>query len=180
MNSHGNGLKYKVVIGIDPGLKGGVAFTFNGITHARPIPTKIRSKGKEDIDIVDLSRTLDGMIDSTPEIPEILIILEEPIAMPRQNSVSTLTAGRNYGKLVALCELRNWPYQEIKPTVWKKVILEGTKKEKEDAIAYVQKRFPSISLQVGKKKKLHDGMADAICICEYGRRLMDGRHENLS
>ena len=59
---------------------------------------------------------------------------------------------------------------------WKKTVLAGTAKDKDAAIEYCRRAFPQVSLLPGPRcRKPHDGMADALCLLEYGRRVLVGQ-----
>ena len=169
----------KCILGIDPGLAGGLAFmTPDGkIVDTCVMPTRILQKGKRDIDV----HVLDAYLE---QYEVMLAVVEKVHATPKMASNSLFTFGRGVGKLLAVLELRNIPLEEPRPQQWKKVILIDTKRDKVDAIAYVRKRFPKCNLLPTLKcTKFHDGMAEAVCIAEFGRRTYlkitsDGVYQN--
>ena len=57
----------------------------------------------------------------------------------------------------------------VTPQAWKAAILAGTPKDKTAAIQHVDRVYPSLNIDVGTKKVIyHDGVADAVCLAEYG------------
>ena len=154
------------VIGVDPGQKGGLAF-LSDIVSAYPMPLA----GKE----LDISEITD-LILSYPEIS--LAVVEKCHAMPGQGTVSMFKFGKSYGTLLGILGALKIPTKLVTPQAWKKVILAGTKKDKDAAIVYVRMRYPDFNLILPRCRKPHDGMADAICIAEYGRSL-NGNNSNL-
>lgn len=156
-----------VIVGIDPGLSGGVAIWDGCIMRAYPMPTRALKKGKRDVDVLQIQG--DGLL-----VHPKLVVVEKVGAMPGQGVVSMFTFGKGYGKILGMVETNLWPLEEPTPQKWKAVVLAGTDRSKEAAVAYVKKRFPGVNLLVGKSTKPHIGMADAVCLCEYGRRLLEG------
>lgn len=144
------------VIGIDPGKKGGVAYTAIDGIQAVPMPLI----GK-DIDGRILAQALNDII------PD-LVVIEKVHAMPKQGVTSMFNFGKGYGQLIGICEALFLPYILVTPQAWKKKVLAGTSKDKHAAIQYCQQRYPSVSLIPPRGRVPHDGMADAVCLVEYG------------
>lgn len=164
------------ILGIDLGLDGGLAFLdlagdVRGLHH---MPTRTAPNGKRDVDAVAIDEVLlhqcadDGDFDYRRIR---LAVVEKVGAMPKQGVVSTFSFGRGTGKVLAVLELRGAAVQEVDPKVWKKVILVGTAKNKAAAIGFATSNWPAARAQIGT----HDGLADALCIAEYGRRLLVGK-----
>ena len=100
-----------------------------------------------------------------------VVILEKVHAMPKQGVSSTFKFGMGFGLVIGVCEALGIPYRLVTPQAWKKVVLAGTAKDKDAAISFVRKAYPGVDLTPGRKRTPHDGMADAICLAEYGRQL---------
>ncbi|MEC8917135.1 MAG: Holliday junction endonuclease [Pseudomonadota bacterium] len=150
-----------MIVGIDPGQKGGVAFIApTGRTEGRPMPLA----GKE-IDGHALSRML---FELTPS----LVIIEKVHSMPKQGVASTFKFGMGYGIVIGVCEALGLPYRLVTPQAWKKAVLSGTAKDKSAAINFVRRAYPGLNLSPGRLRAPHDGIADAVCLAEYGRQLM--------
>lgn len=151
-----------MIIGIDPGQTGGIAYIdhASGQSHAMPMPVM----GK-DIDGHELANALRGLTIDT-------VILEKVHAMPKQGVSSTFKFGMGFGLVIGVCEALGIPYRLVTPQAWKKTVLAGTAKDKDAAVAFVRRAYPSIDLTPGRKRVPHDGMADAVCLAEYGRQLM--------
>jgi crossover junction endodeoxyribonuclease RuvC len=147
------------IIAIDPGLKGGIATCFGGIVEAHPMPL---SRG-ESLDL--------------PKIAEIFknkhvdfALIEKVHAMPKQGVVSMFSFGMGYGQLQGLLAGLGIPFHRITPQEWQGLILPGKAKGKLPAIDYCQRRFPGINLVAPGCRVPHDGMADALCLLEYGSK----------
>lgn len=145
------------VIGIDPGMEGGIAYLWRDVslTFAMPI------RGKE----IDIAALRTFVMQNKPD----LVVIEAQQSMPKQGVTSTFTIGRNYGMLLGFLATLGVPHQIVKPQEWKKAVLAGTAKDKQAAIDYVSRRYPDVELLIGKRTRPHDGIADAVCIAEYGR-----------
>lgn len=150
-----------MIVGIDPGKSGGIA-SINANGQASGIAMPVIGK---DIDGHELASILHN---AAPE----LVIIEKVGAMPKQGVTSTFTFGTGYGRLLGVCEALGIAYRLVTPQAWKKTVLAGTTKDKDAAIAFVRRAFPMVDLTPGRKRTPHDGIADAVCLAEYGRQLM--------
>ena len=146
------------IIGFDPGAKGGLAF-LSDVVSAYPMPLA----GKE-LDIPEIT----DLILSYPEIS--LAVVEKCHAMPGQGTVSMFNFGKGYGTLLGILGALKIPTILVIPQAWKKVILAGTKKDKDAAIEYVRMKYPDFPVILPRCRKPHDGICDAICLAEYGKR----------
>jgi hypothetical protein len=105
---------------------------------------------------------------SDPMTP-ILVTIERAQSMPKQGIAGTASYMCEYGKLLGMCEAIGWSYLNPTPREWKNLVLRDTKKDKDAAINLVRTRFPELELRPGKMRNYHDGIADAVCLAEYGR-----------
>jgi crossover junction endodeoxyribonuclease RuvC len=163
-------------IGVDPGLKGGIAAVDQdgNFVMAIPMPVTEAAKGKE-VDVATLVAFLRGVHDDG--LPA-LAAIEVVHAMPKQGVTSVFTFGSMYGEVRGVLKTLGVPIEHVLPTAWKKVVLHGTQKDKDAAVAFVRRRFPAASLRATPRCTTdHDGMADAICIAEWGRRTFLGLRE---
>lgn len=150
-----------MILGFDPGQKGGCAvLKNNGEIKAIPMPLA----GKE-LDIQSIASWIkDVQFDNSIS----LAVCEKARGMPGQGITSTCTFCRGYGILLGILGALAIPTILVTPQAWKKTILAGTKKDKDAAIAYVRMKYPTVELVPKGCRKPHDGMADSICIAEYG------------
>lgn len=148
-------------IGIDPGLSGGIAIIRDQAVTTTPMPLA----GGE-LDIAELANWLRRW-----DVAQGIAVVEKAQSMPKQGIASAFNYGTGYGQVLGLLTALRIRTELVRPTEWKKVILAGTAKDKDAAIAYVRRAFPGVSLLASMKStKMHDGMADALCLAEYGRR----------
>lgn len=151
------------LIAFDPGLKGGIAYESPCVASTRIEAIPMPVSGKE-IDIAAIA----GVI---KVIRPDMAIIEKVHSMPGQGVSSTFKFGMGYGALLGICSALEIRTELVTPQRWKSVTLRGTKKDKDAAIAYCRRAFPSTSLlATARSKKPHDGMADALCIYSYGQR----------
>ena len=162
-------LSYKGVavsfIGIDPGKKGGIAIIDEGFVNAVPMPLA----GK-DIDARRLASLL-----STMPIDRPAVVIEKVHSMPKQGVASTFTFGTGFGILIGICAALGYPMALVTPQTWKAEILKGTKRDKNAAIAFARMTFPMVDLIPAGCRTISDGLADALCLAEYGRRRLGTR-----
>lgn len=148
-----------LVIGIDPGLSGAIAVLGDerGVLKL-PVIDK-------DIDIIQVRDwLLDGFTDGFD-----LAVIEKVGAMPKQGVVSMFRFGHATGELTGMIKTMGIPLVKATPQQWKKVVLAGTAKDKDAAIAYCRLRYPDLSLLPTSRSRVpDDGMADAVCVAEYG------------
>ena len=128
------------VLGIDPGLDGGVALILPGGAEAHVTPTLAAGQGGK--------RLFDttGMLNLLRAHPIDLAVIEAVGPMPKQGVTSTFRFGEGYGLWLGMLAALGIPVQTVKPQAWKKVILAGTPKDKAAAVQYVQRRYPAVSL----------------------------------
>ena len=152
-----------VIIGIDPGLKGGLCvLEGSDILFVDRVPLTPISKGKVDYDLEGMANMIRPYLDKKP-----IVYLERVGARPKQGVTSMFTFGRGYGIWIGICAAFQIPIKYAWPTKWKRKLVVD-KKGKEGAIKVAQELFPDVDLKPGRSIKNHDGMADAICIAFYG------------
>jgi crossover junction endodeoxyribonuclease RuvC len=165
--------KTPAILGIDPGLDGAVAWILPGRAEARVVPTLPASKaGRRRFDVA-------GMVALLKAHPVDLAILEAvsaaPVAGRVQGTTSMFGFGRGLGTWEGILAALAIPHMAVTPQIWKKAVLAGTARDKPAAIAFAQGLFPGVSLLPTPRCRVpHDGLAEALCLAEYGRRLLAG------
>lgn len=151
-------------VGIDPGKEGGIAVLDRDGAWGMPMPLL----GKE-IDVVEIADILQGIeLSGSME----MVVIERIGNRPGQSAQSGITSGTNYGMLLGLVISHRYPLRIVTPQTWKAKVLKGTPKDKGAAIAFSARAYPTVDLKPGKKRTPHDGIADAVCLADYGRQLM--------
>ena len=139
-------------IGIDPGLKGGIAIIGESSVEVFPY---------SDDALKSVCRSLTG--------EEVRCCLEQVHAMPKQGVSSTFKFGMSYGYIKGALECRNISYQEIPPRRWKKEF--GLNSDKAASVEVCKRLFPAVELKASSRCRTdHDGMAEALLMAEYARR----------
>lgn len=145
------------ILGIDPGLKGGYAYVDDHSVVAKVFPLA----GK-DVDLRALSLEWAAL---RPD----MAILEKVGAMPGQGVTSMFSFGKRVGEIRGILATLGISYAEVRPQVWKGLVLAGTEKDKDAAIAWCRKMYPSVSLVPAGFRTAQSGIADALCMAVYGR-----------
>lgn len=154
-----------IVAGIDPGQKGGFATLDTETLEARAWPMPLNGK-EPDVARVMGQLRMDGVK---------AIAIEEVGAMPKQGVASTFQFGTGYGMLLGAIATSHMPHYRVRPQAWKKVVLAGTARDKEAAIAFCRRAHPTLQLVPPRAKNPHDGMADAVAIAHWLARTLTGR-----
>ena len=170
------------ILGIDPGNSGGLAILVlgpNGEAQAlvaKPMPCRPGAKGEE-VDAREVANFI-GEVYETHGASVVAACVEIVHAMPKQGVSSCFTFGKGYGKVLAVIEVEELPLYLVTPQEWKRSVLAGLGREKQDAIRFVKNVWPKFSLKKSPKATTdHDGIAEAVCIAEYGRRKHLGQLE---
>ena len=141
-----------LIIGIDPGVTGAVAFLgFDTVVHDMPPNPR---------DLAELLFPFDRRDRA---------IVEQAQAMPKQGVSSTFKTGYGYGVIIGVLASLGIPYETVTPSVWKRAMgLQG--KDKDASRSLARCYWPDAPLS---RVKDH-GRAEALLIAEYGRRKHEG------
>lgn len=137
------------VVGIDPGLSGGIAICRENNVVAYKMPETER-------DIMDL---LDSWAFDEPTV-----FLEKVGPMPKQGVVSVWKFSANYNFLRGVITALRYPLYQVTPQTWQKDMSCRTGGDKNISKGAAQRLFPKI--------KVTHSIADALLIMEWGRRWM--------
>jgi crossover junction endodeoxyribonuclease RuvC len=145
------------ILGIDPGVTGGVAALYEyGRIEAYDIPTVAGS--------VDV----DALVRRVREHAPRFAVIEKAQAMPKQGVASTFKYGVAYGALCAVVALCNVPYQLVSPRKWKSHF--GLDADKERSRALAIRLWPGCGLF--ERKKDH-GRAESALLARYGAEVIE-------
>ena len=155
-----------IICGIDPGLKGGIAFYTPTALFAYRTPVvqvdhvKKGKKGKRPI--MDLAEAMTMLTNSNPTHT----YLELVSAMPGQGVTGMFRFGQNLGQWEGILVGLGLDYTLVRPQVWKKQAgLIGA--EKGDSIELARKTWPDHG-DLFKYKTADEGRAEAALIARYG------------
>lgn len=149
-----------MIIGIDPGLKGGIVRISEKFgCEGWPMPV-VKSGGSTWVDFGVLATLIGRFRDD-------VVVVEKVHSRPGQSCVSTFTFGLGFGGILGVCAGMRMKYELATPQNWQKEIFKGmdAKLGKGRSLLYCKQRWPEYEI-LHKK----DGIADAACIAEYGRR----------
>ena len=170
-----------IYIGIDPGLDGGIAILRDSIIELHKTPVI----GGKDYDIQGMKEilfnlTMARVVAYKPSVanlkmPEsVFCTIENQISMPGQGLTSTLQTGKGFGIWLGLLAGLEIPYQVVAAISWQKKLFTGVKgnldtKAKSEVIA--KRLFPTADFRKSERARFaNDGLTDAACIAEYGKR----------
>lgn len=166
-----------IAIGIDPGKKGCISviekFGSQTTFYCEDMPL-LPGKG---IDSKNIFHYLYKVKEVAKKYSSnIFCVIEKVQSMPRQNSVATLTYGIGDGKLLAVLEILEIPFEEIRPMKWRKffsIPIRKNKKgksidKKELAAKKAIQLYPSLSKEFYTEKgKLIDGRTESLLMAHY-------------
>lgn len=154
-----------LVAGIDPGLSGAlVILTETGALHAAhrtPLTAGVH----------DLA-TMKAIVATLPR-PSV-VFCEQPIRVNRGGGNS------DSGYLGVCASVKFWraafgkaPITLIHPRSWQAALLSGVqgRTTKDKSINWCRVFLPELDLYPGKCENAQDGLSDAACIAEYGRKV---------
>lgn len=155
------------ICGIDPGKQGAAVVLRCDGTHAA-LRMPIKKDGKS-IDGEALSAWLVAQ-----EVE--YAVVEKIGARSHRNSAgkATRNAGNEFrfaigvGVIHGCLDALGIPYRLVQPMMWKSRVLRELGTDKDAAIRYAQGMWPQVDLQPGRCTTPQDGIADAICLADYG------------
>ena len=162
-----------MVVGIDPGLSGAMAFIVHSgsVLKTRLMPTLQASKTKREIDERMLFRILTVRKRAISHV-----FIEKVHAMKKQGVTSCFNFGCGWGMIRGICTALELPYTLVHSTTWKKAMCKDLPKGKDVSIIVAKRLWPGVNLKAtDRSKKDHSGLADALCIAEWGRRQLIGQ-----
>lgn len=160
------------VLGIDPGLSGGVALMLNDVFGSFELPLAFamptneivrNSKTKNSLDQRELFEALKLYFE-----PGSVAYIERVGAMPGQGTSSMFSFGRTVGATEALVMACGYRIEYVAPAVWKKRFKLG--KGKDESLEAARRFWPSRASQLFPRKK-DEGVAEACLIARYGMEL---------
>jgi hypothetical protein len=165
-----------IYLGIDPGKGGALAALNNAgeIMHAVTTPVVHGHGSRDEYDLVAIREWLRA----APQ--PVFVTVEKGQPMPPTvpgGSVANFARGvaRGWEWMLVALEI---PYQLVAPRTWQAVMHAGTPgtDTKQRSILAAQRLFPRVRLQHSDRAtKPHDGIAEALLLAEYGRRVHQGR-----
>lgn len=154
-----------IFLGFDPGLSGGVA----SIDDEGRIEAHVMPVAGGELDPRALGAWVWGAV--LRHDCQAVACVEKVGAMPKQGLSSTFKFGKGYGTVLGVLGALGIRTELVTPQAWKRVVLAGTDHGKDAAVAWCARAYPGVNLmRTPRCTSPHDGIADAVCIAEYGRR----------
>jgi len=153
------------IIGIDPGLSGGIAILDDlKIFDIYDMP--IMSEGKKNKNQLNSAQLVNIIKKNIISNGDTFLIVEQVSAMPGQGVTSMFNFGQTFGSIKGICAALNLPIFFVRPAKWKKHF-DLINSSKDASRTKVIEMYPSISPRLTKKKDVNK--ADAILIARYFR-----------
>ena len=153
------------IIGIDPGLSGGIAVLVDlKIFDIYDMP--IMSEGKKNKNQLNSAQLVNIIKKNIISNGDTFLIVEQVSAMPGQGVTSMFNFGQTFGSIKGICAALNLPIFFVRPAKWKKHF-DLINSSKDASRTKVIEMYPSISPRLSKKKDVNK--ADAILIARYFR-----------
>jgi hypothetical protein len=170
----------KIFIGIDPGLKGGIAILIPDkppLLSVMPLLAKVEIDVKKVLELIYIGRNVH-------------IIIEDVHSIFGASASANFSFGFGCGSLFTVLKLANVPFTKVSPKQWQKEMWQGVKpieintgkKNKDGSPKYkidtkatsllsATRLFPNINFMASERSKIpHDGIIDSLLMAEYGRR----------
>jgi hypothetical protein len=177
------------VIGIDPGLKGGICFLEGFVIQdlirmpIAKLETKTKKKVKEMTakekklhkakkpvfktkTIVDSKAVYDLILEFEPD----LVVIEKPFYLGINSAVVVGTTAENVGRLYGITEGLGHKILRVPANSWKGYF--DIDVDKEEAITKAEELYPSIDLIPPRCREKQDGLAEALLLARYGLEKM--------
>lgn len=157
------------ILGIDPGLDGGIAMMDGSRLVIEQMPTT--GGKKRSVDGGSLCVLLRGWIIDKP-IEH--VFLERVGAMPGQGVTSMFSFGEGYGVIKGVLSALHISYSLLSPQKWQNAIgIPKSTDTKGAAATRAAQLFPGVDFRASARcRKPHDGMVDAALIAAYGVRVV--------
>jgi hypothetical protein len=153
------------IMGIDPGLSGGIAF-YDGTTLevvATPVVVEefMKNGKKAKRNLMDLDKVRDLIEQHKPD----RAVLEKVAARSGQGVTSMFRFGMNFGEHRGVMTALRVRFVEVTPQMWKRDYRLNS--DKDDSLDLAREVFPDHAKTSFKLKK-HDGLAEAALIAKFG------------
>jgi len=146
------------VIGIDPGLSGGIAVLSPAGELVRLDDLPVIRDGK--LSWIDGGRLHSFLIDSLYGRPARAIV-ERVGAMPRQGISSAFHFGMGFGSVLSILQARHLSVELVTPATWKRAM--GLSSDKRASLDKARLLYPAAELHLAK----HDGRAEALLLAHW-------------
>jgi crossover junction endodeoxyribonuclease RuvC len=151
------------IIGVDPGLSGGIAILDNtNVIELFNMP--VMPDGKKNKRQLNSALLVKLIKDHIKNLEDTVMVVEQVNAMPGQGVTSMFNFGQTFGAIKGICAALGLPIFFVRPAKWKKHF-ELINSSKDSSRTKAIEMYPSISEQLSKKKDVNK--SDAILIARY-------------
>ncbi len=152
-----------IIIGIDPGLSGGIAVLDNNkVLELFDMPVMADGKkNKKQLNSALLAKLIKESISNTSESA---VIVEQVNAMPGQGVTSMFNFGQTFGAIKGICATLELPIFFVRPSKWKKHF-ELINSSKDASRTKAIEMYPHLAEKLSKKKDVNK--SDAILIARF-------------
>ena len=151
------------IIGIDPGLSGGIAVLENNkVLDIFDMP--VMSEGKKNKRQLNSAQLVKLIKDNISKNEEVSVVVEQVNAMPGQGVTSMFNFGQTFGAIKGICAALGLPIFFVRPSKWKKYF-ELINSSKDASRTKAIEMYPSLSNELAKKKDVNK--SDAILIARF-------------
>jgi crossover junction endodeoxyribonuclease RuvC len=153
------------IIGIDPGLSGGIAILKeNKVLNLFDMPVMSEGKkNKRQLNSAQLANLIKKNIKTNEDVA---VVVEQVNAMPGQGVTSMFNFGQSFGAIKGVCAALEVPIYFVRPSKWKKYF-DLINSSKDASRTKVIEMYPTLSEQLSKKKDVNK--SDAILIARFFR-----------
>ena len=152
-----------IIIGIDPGLSGGIAVLDNNkVLELFDMPVMADGKkNKKQLNSALLAKLIKESISNNSESA---VIVEQVNAMPGQGVTSMFNFGQTFGAIKGICATLELPIFFVRPSKWKKHF-ELINSSKDASRTKAIEMYPHLAEKLSKKKDVNK--SDAILIARF-------------
>lgn len=144
-----------LIIGIDPGASGGIAWIQDGKPCVEKMPETMADLWELISELYEHTHQRSGLFSCKAYI-------EQVYSSPQMGVKSAFSFGQSFGQLEMALTAASIPFERITPQKWQKAMGCMTKGDKNVSKRRAQELFPDL--------KITHATADAILIAEYGKR----------
>ena len=138
------------IIGIDPGLSGGIAVLENKrVLSIFDMP--VMSEGKKNKRQLNSAQLVMIIKENIQSNDEVVVVVEQVNAMPGQGVTSMFNFGQTFGAIKGVCAALGLPIFFVRPSKWKKHF-ELINSSKDSSRTKAIEMYPTLSNQLAKKK----------------------------
>ena len=151
------------IIGIDPGLSGGIAVLENNKVK-KIFDMPVMAEGKKNKRQLNSAQLVKLLRDNYSDQEEVSVVVEQVNAMPGQGVTSMFNFGQTFGAIKGICAALGLPIYFVRPAKWKKHF-DLINSSKDASRTKTIEMYPSLSNELAKKKDVNK--SDAILIAKY-------------